>query len=425
MRTRAVVNQYVEAKRIPLFGVLLFITLVSFLTYGDISQQMSDGVYARTSDLNLQLVTRTVSSFALIFFAIGVIFFTGSLRREFARPFSLYFLYFCSCLIPNILYGPDTKSLYFTASLLAPLSFYYLVYIRYGMSFVNTTRVLWTGFYLYYLLILLSVLLSVIIYPDQALRFGFDGRLQSVFIAIGANGLSWIAFIIPLLSLLCHPGRKGRFLVLSLIGGVIMISTETRTTFVSLVLIGLYFLFVRRRFLSLAVCIVCAAVVFLLMSSNLFLIFSRGETQFESLSGRTIMWELLFQQFLNNPIFGLGLWRGSNFALQASAFDFVSQPHNAILEVLVSVGLFGFVIWLAVLMRFRRIFQISLNGIKSRTTRVRVLALRLICIAYVPKLITSSEFVLVDYSFYLLLGLIFLQEAIVSDLKGQRCGAEV
>jgi O-antigen ligase len=131
--------------------------------------------------------------------------------------------------------------------------------------------------------------------------------------------------------------------------------SQGRTGMISLV-IGTSFILVRRFRTSSAFIIpVIAGLMITLFGDTLLRLFVRGEDKemLLSLSGRTTLWEFGWHSFLDRPWLGFGWGAGSRAVLLKLLDELpgegfggnIASLHNGLLEVLLGVGLVGFVVW--------------------------------------------------------------------------------
>jgi O-antigen ligase len=138
------------------------------------------------------------------------------------------------------------------------------------------------------------------------------------------------------------------------------VAAQGRTGMIAVVL-GTALIFARLYPMRSILAIPATAGFALLMFGDILLkLFMRGEdqAQFDSLSGRTTMWDAAWQVFLARPLYGVLFGTGfgvggrtvflklSSNALTPAFFNGISSLHNGLMEVLLGVGLFGFIVWL-------------------------------------------------------------------------------
>lgn len=124
-------------------------------------------------------------------------------------------------------------------------------------------------------------------------------------------------------------------------------------TGLAILAVGVSLLMLRRR-LSLATLIVFPALgaVGVLLLTEIADFVMRGQNQFqvESLSGRLVLWETALDSIAAHPWAGVGFGVGSRTVFAGTDLigfsDTISSVHNGALEVLLGLGLIGFVVWL-------------------------------------------------------------------------------
>jgi len=91
----------------------------------------------------------------------------------------------------------------------------------------------------------------------------------------------------------------------------------------------------------------------LVLSSQKIFDFLQGETadsNFTSLSGRTVLWESALNHFLEKPLIGEGFGVGSRVVFYFAPLDgfeeTISTVHNGLMELLLGVGIVGFIPWI-------------------------------------------------------------------------------
>ena len=144
------------------------------------------------------------------------------------------------------------------------------------------------------------------------------------------------------------------FILCYLASAAFPVLAQGRTGMISLV-VGTGLILARRFPASSVVTFPAAAgLAIILFGHTLQTLFLRGEDQEEllSLSGRTTLWDWGWQAFLSQPWLGSGWGVGSRVVLlhnvgpSGGAFgSTIASLHNGVLEVLLGVGLVGFIIW--------------------------------------------------------------------------------
>jgi len=174
---------------------------------------------------------------------------------------------------------------------------------------------------------------------------------------IYANSVSQLGALVGLfcLALATEKRRSSWFFALCyLASAAFPVLAQGRTGMISLV-VGTGLILARRFPASSVVTFPAAAgLAIILFGHTLQTLFLRGEDQEEllSLSGRTTLWDWGWEAFLTQPWLGSGWGVGSRVVLlhnvgpSGGAFGgTIASLHNGVLEVLLGVGLVGFIIW--------------------------------------------------------------------------------
>lgn len=404
-------------------SLLIFLILLSFVSFGGI-----DDVYKKQFSFDFSIIIRVFLSVILtLYFTLKLILARGAVGTLISNHY-IFFLYVFVALSSAILNSAPLQSYYFTATLLYP--FVVISWINYRSptenDLIERTVV---GFLMWFSLLFLSTLISIIIDPVESLRLNSDFRLRSNLISIGSNGLSWISLVFVLMLLLVRPRLDYKFFLTSIIPVSFIVLTQSRTTLLVIPLIAVYAVYAKGRKRSLMQYLLVGFLSFLTgllaigFSDELIQGFTRGETQFASLSGRTLIWEFMLQGFLAKPWLGWGLWNGTDQLLSGTRFEFISQAHSSVVDVAVSTGIVGLTLWLAYFSGIFSLFKVKLNSILDMPMRLRIVSLRLLSIAYLGKIFTSSEMVYADPSFFILVALIFINKRLLSDIRTNRFSA--
>lgn len=195
---------------------------------------------------------------------------------------------------------------------------------------------------------------------------------RSVAPFISANSLGY--YSAALILVVCGLFLSRKISVISALSlwavfSVTLLCSGSRTSLL-IVFIGVAALWLIRKRLSvlapvLFLCFLVAAVNF--YAALEFLQGDVSDSVFFSLSGRTVLWQAAVDAWLLNPIIGYGYGVGSRTAftlIDMSGFlSDISSVHNGFLEVLLGVGVVGFVPWIISVLGLVAIF------LKSRRNR--------------------------------------------------------
>jgi O-antigen ligase len=217
-----------------------------------------------------------------------------------------------------------------------------------------------------YGLLLLSVWLGVVLWPQQALfgarfKIGILGaRLNGVVPAVAANDVGTFAAILALISL-CRllPIARGKtdraWYILLFIGSMVtLVFSQTRSAIAGF-LFGFFLLLLFSKRLGLSAFLTFVVAPLLLLSSLGGLIWTfleRGQNsqQLENLSSRVQWWSFAWEKFLQRPLLGFGAYAAGRFAVLAKhGLNMTSTMHSDYLEMLVGTGIWGLIPFLVAL----------------------------------------------------------------------------
>lgn len=225
----------------------------------------------------------------------------------------------------------------------------------------------WT--WLLYGLLLLSVWIGLVIWPQQALYpngknigVGILGiRLTGVLPAVSSNDIGTYAAILALVALcrlLPIAGKKSDrawYILLFTASMATMVLSQTRSAIAGFLFgVFLLLLFSRRLGLSAVLTFVVAP---LLVASSLggliwtFLERGQNAQQLESLSSRVTWWSFAWQKFMERPLTGYGAYAAGRFAVLARiGMVKTSTMHSDYLEMIVGTGIWGLIPFLLALL---------------------------------------------------------------------------
>ncbi len=204
-----------------------------------------------------------------------------------------------------------------------------------------------------YSVMLATVWLGVIIRPDLTV-VSSAGPIGIIIVglipSISANGvgdLSATLLVVAATRLLLRRTHRGPYWLLFLVALPTMILAQSRSP-VGGAMLGLFMVLLLRRRLGLLTVVGLAGAVLLSVTSAETVLQEavlRGQSveMFRSLSGRVNWWAPAWEAFRDNPLLGLGGYAAGRFGvLDAIGATEPSSLHNAWLEVLVGVGVVGF-----------------------------------------------------------------------------------
>ncbi len=208
------------------------------------------------------------------------------------------------------------------------------------------------SFFLLFLII--SALLNGIIMPNEAFvklkaSNSFSFILHGSFPLLNANTLTQLSGIVALISLnnfLNHYKiiDKLSFFFIYFLATIILLLSHSRTSllayFITFMLIIL--IYNKKKLFIFLTWITSIAIISGLISKIVLPYIYRGQSQtlFLSLSGRTEFWPLVWNKFLQSPLFGYGFYTAQRFTWGVGSVD------NTYLEVLIGLGLIGFIVFI-------------------------------------------------------------------------------
>lgn len=180
--------------------------------------------------------------------------------------------------------------------------------------------------------------------------FGF--RIIGPFIS--ANGIGYLSTIILILLftiILNRPYKLVLLLPYILIASITLILSTSRTSLALFLISFMLILFFKKRTLFFTLVIPITLVIVIYLGANLLAFIQGGtaDSNFYTLSGRTVLWENALIAINQNLLSGYGFGVGSRvmFVLYPieGFSETISSAHNGFLEVLSGVGLIGFIPW--------------------------------------------------------------------------------
>jgi len=203
--------------------------------------------------------------------------------------------------------------------------------------------------YIGLLAILVFFVLFAILAPESAVGISpRTGILRLGGVILPAVSLSTVAGLATLMTFLrMISGRSSRrskwILVFS--GALLLGSLGRGGIFGTCVatLVGLVLLRKLRFAFTLALCAALLIATFPSLIDTAYTLATRrqSETELRSFTGRDLIWANSIDMIRERPLFGWGYVSGSRFGLAQAALKPSAHSHNALLEILVSLGLVG------------------------------------------------------------------------------------
>lgn len=226
-------------------------------------------------------------------------------------------------------------------------------------------------------LLLLTVWLGVVLRPEAAVMTGvglIGIQIQGVLPSIAANGVGDLAatlLIVAATRLLFRSHHRSFYWLVCLAALPTLVLAQSRSPATGALLGVLAVLVLARRFGLLALVGFAGAALIALPTAEAVVqqAFLRGQNPqlFHSLTGRVDYWAFAWPILREHPLLGLGGYAAGRFAVLGPFGDpGTSTVHNAWLEILLGVGLIGFLPFLAA---FLGIWRNLLRPLGTGTTQ--------------------------------------------------------
>lgn len=371
------------------------------LTPRDLSLGEGAVVTATGGDLVASSLSRAFTAAALLLSLAAVT--AALILRGFPRGGLSIWLLFLVYFLTNFVFpaflarvrGLDVRLLY------PPLVFTGVYFARpLGPGALVTACKLALGAFIY------GALVGAVLVPDHTVASDYSGLIPALTIrlyGIGGGATSLGAQAAAFLAIeAVAPSRSWTRHLHVLAALVVLVLTQSKTSWVFILLVGLYWLYRgverwlfredteeaaeagstwlwRWLFRAASACAVLglavAAFGFLASAEQI------GTSNIQTLTGRTYIWETTFRLWLDSPVFGygLGLWDTEAFRAEYGSF---AHAHNQFLHSLGSAGLVGLV---GLLVYFGSAWATSVRA--ARTNAVPLVLLALVtaqCLTEVP-----------------------------------------
>lgn len=308
---------------------------------------------------------------------IGAANFSGDeIWVRISQATAVLFIFFCALLIINRLFfrtkiNKKGKSTIFIAGLLLYLpmiisavnssyeDFHYglflfpvlmiSLFLAPEIKFQKITQIAHYSLLIY----IYGSLLSIILNPSWASIdyanswIGIDSRLIGV--ATHPNSLGYLSAASMLISF--NTIRKKRNIVHLLASSTTLILSQSKTAWVAIILIGLYFAIVRlfrhkkttSSIFIVSLIIGFSTIILLVLQETFLETILPGEIA--TLTGRSTPWQMTLDIWFQNPILGFGpnLWDLDFRQMFGDQYLWVGQAHNQWLHTLGSSGIFGLI----------------------------------------------------------------------------------
>lgn len=209
------------------------------------------------------------------------------------------------------------------------------------------------------------------------------------------------------------------------IGMFCLLSAHSRTSLVSLVLGVMVVFYVLRRGGLIPLYVLASGLIGLFAYESIMEFVLRGQTaaQFSSLTGRTHIWEIAWERFLESPVWGWGYYAGHKDLDLANIFaGGFSTIDNTFLEILVDLGLvgLGFAVWYILAIVRDLLVSAPSKEDASVETRIAWAQCAVILVAILVRSLTGPTFHIFHVNTYLLVIVACVLSALAWSVRARR-----
>lgn len=201
--------------------------------------------------------------------------------------------------------------------------------------------------------------------------------MQSTYPPMAGNALGYLGSLVALFGLYLFDsndlkGRKRRVIagVLLVAGTYVLVMSYTRSILIFFVLCVLLLFLLNRQFIRAMVLLVLIAGAALTppVQDRVLEHMRRGmsDEQLNTLSGRTVFWTDIFSQSTMKIMVGDGFGAARLLSGEFKLLSKVGNAHNSVAEIIVSSGMIGALLWLAIMVRISFKLVSSRRRVKAR-----------------------------------------------------------
>jgi O-antigen ligase len=200
-------------------------------------------------------------------------------------------------------------------------------------------------------LLLISVYVGILLWPDYALVYGVGTlgfQILGALPAISSNSvaeLGAIMAIVALTRMVLRPSTTLFYFPLFGFSLVTMVLAQGRSGILAFLVAAVVVLAASRRFALLACLGLPIAVLYSVYYDAVNAFFERGQTEatLESLNGRVLYWQATWDAIQERPIGGFGAFGGGRYITQTAfgSDEVVTTVHNAYVETVAGTGIVG------------------------------------------------------------------------------------
>lgn len=424
-----------EYLAIPSVWMVFFILLGFVIGAGNV-----DAIGLKEGAVSVGESGKLIRALSVIIIGVIAFFYTissNSFKYILKGTNGWLFVFFLLCLASTIFSPLKSVTLFKSFEMLVVLLVLSLVYI--SKDRYEASKKYIVALFVFYTLTILGVYFQFVLYGAEGQRqlvgvtplFGF--MLISKYPAMVGNALGYLGAIVALfgmyLGTTVNENGKKRItlgaIIFSLGAGVTFFS-YTRSVMLFLYLaVFIYFIYKKKYIVNVVlVLMVLLPLALPQVQDKIINHLKRGDSDeaISSMSGRTEMWEAVFDQRMAKIIVGGGYATGSKFMNYESTRSLLRQSnvHNGFLEVVMSIGLLGGLVWLGIMIRLMLQFYVFFKRARFKLTyrdkffHIFMMALLFLSIA---RSIMNSTFVYLDYFFPLLMAFIMYGDSLSYKLS--------
>ena len=224
------------------------------------------------------------------------------------------------------------------------------------------------------LFLAVSVLVGVVLAPQEAFRAGTAGEASAItrtvrgLLGAGINPSSvggfgaflLVSALVPIFDNSRRSGKTSLWIVVVISTAVMLLAHSRTAIFGATAAVMMILIFKRKAMLAVSIATLGALIILVTTFGDLIMAYIyRGQSQelFLSMSGRTYHWGLIFEEYLKSPIIGHGFYAGIRVLFGTSSAD------NTYLETLLGLGIVG------VLFLFMPVLYLVLTLFRTRPRR--------------------------------------------------------
>jgi len=256
--------------------------------------------------------------------------------------------------------------------------------------------------------------------------------LAGVMPIMNGNALAFMSAVLAFAAWcrLLKPGLRILWLAVLLSAVGMLILAQSRTSLIGLIIaVGVQLYFDRRLVLLTIIATLVTVVAAFTQFSNIteqYIVRGQSRELFSSLSGRTLAWQAAWTSFQDSPIVGHGFAAAARATILGTTG--ASTLHGAVFDVLVGVGLLGFVPWaMAILWTSLWLVRLGFRmrgpgtkGILDRSASAEMLGLLALILV---RSTTNSDLALHEHAFMLFLTVLAFTSASSYAVREARAAA--